>query len=566
MAKRSSHLQLRGGVYWFRLRVPDKLRPLVGKLEVTKSLRTGDLREAQQAARLERVKLDAEWTALRKRLDPSPATTLSEVEIWRLVSRRFVATERRSGGEPSDGISLDDALGEVSQVSNWDEMSGSLHVEARTALAEEGIKLDEASPAFLKLQQVLHRAWQEHARRWVHRHYPHAGMSLDPTFAELNERTILQPVAIWTLSKVMDELSNDPSRTRLTSKSALKRDAQWRLIKEFFGADTEIDRIDRRRIRGFMDLLKRLPSNASKHFPDATIFEAVGLGETKKLPTLSADTANGYLRQVGSIFRYAVNEGIVKSDPSSGLLLPKDGVRSKDKRLPFSTNDLRAIFAAPLYTGAVDDGFGYSKPGPNVVRRGRFWVPLIALFSGMRLNEICQLTLDDFVHEDGVDIILIRGEEDDETKRVKTEAGHRFVPVHPELRRVGLLSYVEKRRRRDRPTALLFPDLPLGSTGYRSDPFSKFFARFLDHVGVSHPKKVFHSFRHNYRDALREADISVERVRALGGWTSGRTEDDYGSGLKAATLARDIEKITYVDLDLKHLHQSPDAVCKGQDR
>ena len=91
-------------------------------------------------------------------------------------------------------------------------------------------------------------------------------------------------------------------------------------------------------------------------------------------------------------------------------------------------------------------------------------MPLSALFSGMRLNEIC----------------------------VKTEAGVRFVPVHPELRKIGLLAYVDERRRTDKPNAPAFPDLPAGSTGYRSNPFSKFFARFLDHDGVKHPKKVFH--------------------------------------------------------------------------
>lgn len=78
--------------------------------------------------------------------------------------------------------------------------------------------------------------------------------------------------------------------------------------------------------------------------------------------------------------------------------------------------------------------------------------PIVALFSSVRLTEICQLAVDDFVVDDGVPIILIRGDDDDETKRVKTEAGVRFVPVHPEL--------------------------PAGSTGYRSDPFSKYFTRF----------------------------------------------------------------------------------------
>ena len=78
--------------------------------------------------------------------------------------------------------------------------------------------------------------------------------------------------------------------------------------------------------------------------------------------------------------------------------------------------------------------------------------------------------------------------------------------------------------------------------------------RFLDSVGVKHSKKVFHSFRHSYRDAVREAEISGEKVRALGGWTTGRTEDNYGSGLRASTLAKDIEAVSYPGLDLTHRH------------
>jgi integrase len=174
----------------------------------------------------------------------------------------------------------------------------------------------------------------------------------------------------------------------------------------------------------------------------------------------------------------------------------------------------------------------------------------------MRLNEICQLTLDDFDRQDDTDIILIRGSDDGETKRVKTEAGQRFVPVHPELKRLGLLDFVTVQQSKHAADGPLFPELPLGTTGYRSDPFSKFFARFLDKVGIRDPKKVFHSFRHNYRDALREADISIERVRALGGWSTGKTEDDYGKGLRPSTLAKDMGKVEYPGLDVSRLFTS----------
>lgn len=136
---------------------------------------------------------------------------------------------------------------------------------------------------------------------------------------------------------------------------------------------------------------------------------------------------------------------------------------------------------------------------------------------------------------------------------MKTEAGHRFVPVHPQVLEIGFLRFVERARGRG-VSARLFPELEAsGSTGYISDPFSKWFARFLEKVGIRERRKTFHSFRHTYRDALREADISVERVRALGGWSTGNTEDRYGSGLRPSTLARDMAQVAFDGLNLNHL-------------
>jgi integrase len=535
------------------VRVPDALRKVVGKGEIVKSLGAGDLKEAQQQARLERVKLDGEWEALRRRLSPAKIDRLSEAEIWYLVSGWLVAAEKSAVDKRESWASLTDASMDLSDLSEDHNLWSAAHAETDKLLASEGINLAPSSDSRRLLEARMGDAILEATKRSFRRQFPTVPLHLDQQFADLTAATKVKPVANFTLATLMKDIGDDPARPSVRGKTVVKREAQWRVIKEFFGPDAALEDISRPRIKEFMRLLERLPSNATKHFPDATIFEAVALGEQKKLPPMSADTANGYLRQLGSLFRYAVAEGMYAADPTVGLLFPKPKIRDKDKRLPFDTGDLRAIFAAPLYTGSVDDQSGYNRPGPNIVRRGRFWVPLIALFTGMRLNEICQLTLDDFVHTDGVDIILIRGDDDDETKRVKTEAGHRFVPVHPELCRIGLMAYLDNRRANDKPTAALFPELPLGSTGYRSDPFSKYFARFLDHVGVSNPKKVFHSFRHNYRDALREADLSIERVRALGGWATGRTEDDYGSGLKPSTLAKDIKAIRYPALDLSHL-------------
>jgi len=56
--------------------------------------------------------------------------------------------------------------------------------------------------------------------------------------------------------------------------------------------------------------------------------------------------------------------------------------------------------------------------------------------------------------------------------------------------------------------------------------------------------------------ALREADVPRDAVLALGGGGNGGTEEIYGGGLKASTLARQIVKVRYPGLDLGHLHVS----------
>lgn len=55
---------------------------------------------------------------------------------------------------------------------------------------------------------------------------------------------------------------------------------------------------------------------------------------------------------------------------------------------------------------------------------------------------------------------------------------------------------------------------------------------------------------------MREADISPERVRALGGWSgNGRTEDDYCGGVRARTLYVEICKIGYDGLGFDFLYE-----------
>ena len=93
---------------------------------------------------------------------------------------------------------------------------------------------------------------------------------------------------------------------------------------------------------------------------------------------------------------------------------------------PYSSEELKLIFAPRNLTTAT-------KPH-------QFWLPLIALFTGARLNEICQLHLEDITQDDGIWVFNINNKG---VKRLKTSSAVRKVPISQTLIDIGLLEYVE---------------------------------------------------------------------------------------------------------------------------
>ena len=86
-----------------------------------------------------------------------------------------------------------------------------------------------------------------------------------------------------------------------------------------------------------------------------------------------------------------------------------------------------------------------------------------------------------------------------------------------------------------------------------------------NHVGVKDTNKVFHSFRHGFQDALRQATPDEELRDALAGRSSGKSVSRrYGAkamlerwGVKPLKAA--IDKIKYPGLDLSRVRASGSA-------
>lgn len=195
-----------------------------------------------------------------------------------------------------------------------------------------------------------------------------------------------------------------------------------------------------------------------------------------------------------------------------------------DKRRAFSDDELRSVFDSNTL------GVG-NQPSPYM-----FWVPLIGVHSGMRINEIAQLTLADLELHDGVHCFNVTDlpDPDEEAelvdalagKTLKTEAARRFVPIHPRLLDLGLLQYAKALG--DAGMTRLFPDL-LGGRDGPGQPASKQFGRYCDRIGLTDPALVFHSFLHGAVGRMRSKMVPKElRKVVIGHSLLEDTHDGYG--------------------------------------
>lgn len=81
-----THLTSRNGTYYFRRRIPLELLPhYAPKLEITFSLKTKDLKEAERLSRVEAVRLDTEFERFRNNLTATPLDSISRETIKKLT-------------------------------------------------------------------------------------------------------------------------------------------------------------------------------------------------------------------------------------------------------------------------------------------------------------------------------------------------------------------------------------------------------------------------------------------------------------------------------------------------
>lgn len=339
---------------------------------------------------------------------------------------------------------------------------------------------------------------------------------------------------------------------------------------DWWGSDPSLTEITPKRAGEFATALSHYPSNAHKRLPyrDMKSFaerleRAKSTGESA---VLSASTINTkYITPLRRIFEWRKDRGLGAENPFVGITVrkPKRG-NAKKARRDFSHREIIRFFSLPLFVGAEgSSGPKLYRPGGVMVSDWRFWVPLICMFSGMRLNEACGLAVADIKSNEGIDYFHVRDEVDGQS--VKSDAARRMVPIHHLLLDTGFLEFVEAMRSQDNER--LFEELQPDSNGYFSGPPSKFLNRLLDLIededADSPGKLTWHSSRHTVVSRLRAGGVRQDVSEELVGHEGSGTQAGYGM-VDLITLKSAIEKIAYRDLDLSPLRRATNGdVLRG---
>jgi integrase len=293
------------------------------------------------------------------------------------------------------------------------------------------------------------------------------------------------------------------------------------------------------------DAVRGLPKNLGKvkALRGLSVLEAIEKGKELGLHTIGPKTINdSYVANLRSLFKWAVKKKWITESPLPDEDAVVDRVAPEEKRDPFSDEQLETIFCSEPWVSG----------GSEAAKAIHYWGPLIALYMGLRRGEIAQLRVTDFSTVDKTPIMAVAADAGIDGRTGKTGNAHRRLPVHPELVRLGLLQFVNDQRATKQD---LWLDERADVHGKWGDALSDWFTRLLDQKNITGKRLGMHSFRHNFEDRLREADL---HGTSIGAYLAGRRQGDrtaagYGTGrhpYSSTKLAEAMSRVSYPSLDL----------------
>jgi integrase len=378
------------------------------------------------------------------------------------------------------------------------------------------INLDPACAAYRKVARAVIEAW---VRALEDVRARNRGQPIDsPKLVEPGGKGPVSSCSLRTAYEGWDKMEQRPISTRMEFSRGIDR------FIELHG-DLDVAQINRGHVRAFRDDAQLVPKRRTGKLRKAPLPELAKYSrEHPGTVCIGPATINKWLTCLQGVLNWARKNGVIPdeirwTDPVAGMRLKVP----RSKRRPWEPEELSVLFSSAIYLQAARPTGGKGEAA--------YWLPLLALYSGARLNELAPMCANDvkFDAASGVRFLTVI-EDAEEGRTLKTETSVRAVPIHPELMRIGFMEFVDQVRSNGGQSARLFPKLQKGSKGGFGEAFSKWFGRYKRSLGIDNEKSVFHSFRHGFKDALRAAGVNEDVNDALTGHGGGNpVARGYGS-------------------------------------
>ena len=223
----------------------------------------------------------------------------------------------------------------------------------------------------------------------------------------------------------------------------------------------------------------------------------------------SNQTIKNYIASIRAVLNFAERKGIISNSPAYNLKLDSYG-SSKKERKPFPFKIIRELFKLEL---------------PNDIRF--LWSILIS--TGMRLDEAALLSVENIKKERGIPYFDLTG------MKVKNKGSARKVPIPNILiEKVNeWIKYLKGER--------LFT-FPLNADGKAQNAASKKSMYYIRRVTLDEDL-VAHSFRHTFKDLVRDAGISKDLHDFITGHSGGDSSSYYGEGHSLEIRKKALDKV-----------------------
>ncbi|ANY78915.1 hypothetical protein BB934_12410 [Microvirga ossetica] len=395
------------GSYYFRKAVPEDLRPLIGKREEKRSLRTKDPAVAKQRHAEVTAEVEREWNAYRSK--PEQLTQRQITGLAGLLYAEWTNGLKDEPGSPSTWsqvLRLHQQAQEAGKLEQW------VGPSVDELLLKQGLRTDKQSRG--RLIAAVHKALvqaSEHLKRNAEGDYsPDPAANRFPEWEEAKLKAeAAKPVSGASITGLLEGWWREAQAAGITAKTHESYSSTIAKLVAFLGHDQA----------------SRVTPGDVLRFKDYRLSE---INPRTGKPISLKTVKDSDLAALKAVFGWAVRNHRIDTNPATGITL-KVGKQLRLRPKWFTDAEAKAVLSAALAYQPRQD-----HPKTAAAKR---WVPWIMAYSGARVGEIVQLRKRDVRNESGLWIVTITPE----AGTVKDKQAREF-PIHSHLIELGFAEFV----------------------------------------------------------------------------------------------------------------------------